>query len=113
MVPLTKHLAGYNRKTFASDANAGLVVGMVTIPQAIAYALLAGVPPEAGLYACLLPMILYSLFGSSKHLVVGPVAIAALLIGFKSKHEAASRPPRRQKNDPFRRRAPSPLPPAP
>ena len=80
MVPLTKHLEGYNRQTFASDANAGLVVGMVTIPQAIAYALLAGVPPEAGLYACLLPMILYSLFGSSKHLVVGPVAIAALLI---------------------------------
>ena len=80
MVPLTKHLKGYNRQTFASDANAGLVVGMVTIPQAIAYALLAGVPPEAGLYACLLPMILYSLFGSSKHLVVGPVAIAALLI---------------------------------
>ncbi len=80
MIPLTKHLAGYNRQTFASDANAGLVVGMVTIPQAIAYALLAGVPPEAGLYACLLPMLLYSLFGSSKHLVVGPVAIAALLI---------------------------------
>ena len=80
MVPLTKHLAGYSRQTFANDATAGLVVGMVTIPQAIAYALLAGVPPEAGLYACLLPMILYSVFGSSEHLVVGPVAIAALLI---------------------------------
>jgi len=80
VVPLTKHLAGYSRQTFANDATAGLVVGMVTIPQAIAYALLAGVPPEAGLYACLLPMILYSVFGSSEHLVVGPVAIAALLI---------------------------------
>ena len=53
---------------------------MVTIPQAIAYAFLAGVPAEAGLYACLLPMILYALLGSSPHLVVGPVAIAALMI---------------------------------
>ena len=62
------------------DTVAGLVVGMVTIPQAIAYALLAGVPAQAGLYACLLPMILYALLGSSKHLVVGPVAIAAVMI---------------------------------
>ena len=80
MIPLKKHLVGYNSNTFLQDAVAGLVVGMVTIPQAIAYALLAGVPAQAGLYACLLPMILYALLGSSKHLVVGPVAIAAVMI---------------------------------
>ena len=48
--------------------------------QAIAYAYLAGLPPQAGLYACLLPMLIYGVFGSSKHLVVGPVAVAALLV---------------------------------
>jgi len=80
VIPLKKHLVGYNSNTFLQDAVAGLVVGMVTIPQAIAYALLAGVPAQAGLYACLLPMILYALLGSSKHLVVGPVAIAAVMI---------------------------------
>lgn len=80
MIPLQKHLIGYTPQTLIPDALAGLVVGMVTIPQAIAYALLAGVPPEAGLYACLLPMVLYAATGSSKHLVVGPVAIAALMI---------------------------------
>ena len=80
MIPLQKHLTGYTPQHLIPDALAGLVVGMVTIPQAIAYALLAGVPPEAGLYACLLPMVLYAGTGSSKHLVVGPVAIAALMI---------------------------------
>jgi SulP family sulfate permease len=53
---------------------------MVTIPQAIAYAFLAGVPPQSGLYACLVPMVLYAIFGSSKQLVVGPVAVAALMV---------------------------------
>ena len=80
MIPLKKHLLGYNSQILMQDTVAGLVVGMVTIPQAIAYALLAGVPAQAGLYACLLPMILYALLGSSKHLVVGPVAIAAVMI---------------------------------
>ncbi len=79
-LPLADTLAHYSRDDFSHDAIAGIVVGIVTIPQAIAYAYLAGLPPQAGLYACLLPMILYSIFGSSKHLVVGPVAIAALLV---------------------------------
>ena len=53
---------------------------MVTVPQAVAYAYLAGLPPQAGLYACLLPMLIYACLGSSRHLVVGPVAVAALLV---------------------------------
>lgn len=79
-VPLVPTLTHYQRDDLGHDLTAGLVVGMVTIPQAVAYAFLAGVPPEAGLYACLVPMLLYALFGSSKQLVVGPVAVAALMV---------------------------------
>jgi len=55
-------------------------VGVITIPQGIAYAFLAGLPPEAGLYASLAPMVIYAVLGSSRHLVVGPVAVAALMV---------------------------------
>ena len=80
VVPLVGIIGDYQRSDFGHDVMAGLIVGMVTIPQAVAYALLAGVPPQSGLYACLLPMVIYAVFGSSKQLVVGPVAIAALLV---------------------------------
>ena len=79
-VPLVPILQAYKREDFNHDLVAGLVVGMVTIPQAVAYAFLAGVPPQAGLYACLAPMVLYAIFGSSRQLVVGPVAVAALMV---------------------------------
>ncbi len=79
-IPLVPTLRNYQREDFSHDLVAGLVVGVITIPQAVAYAFLAGVPPEAGLYACLVPMLLYSVFGSSRQLVVGPVAIAALMV---------------------------------
>jgi sulfate permease, SulP family len=77
LIPILQH---YKKDDFSHDLIAGLIVGMVTIPQAVAYAFLAGVPPEAGLYACLVPMVLYALFGSSRQMVVGPVAVAALLV---------------------------------
>jgi len=79
-VPLAPTLRAYQREDFHHDVVAGLIVGMVTVPQAIAYAFLAGVPPQAGLYACLVPMLLYAVFGSSQQLVVGPVAVAALMV---------------------------------
>jgi SulP family sulfate permease len=79
-VPLAPALKTYTREDFNHDLVAGLIVGMVTIPQAVAYAFLAGVPPQAGLYACLVPMVLYAIFGSSNQLVVGPVAVAALMV---------------------------------
>ena len=79
-IPLIPLLANYDRRDFSHDLGAGLAVGVVTIPQAIAYAFLAGVPPEAGLYACLMPMVLYAIFGSSRQLVVGPVAVSALMV---------------------------------
>ena len=77
LIPILQH---YKKDDFGHDLVAGLIVGMVTIPQAVAYAFLAGVPPEAGLYACLVPMVLYALFGSSRQMVVGPVAVAALMV---------------------------------
>ncbi|MGH8808538.1 MAG: SulP family inorganic anion transporter, partial [Noviherbaspirillum sp.] len=62
------------------DAWAGLTVGMVLVPQAVAYATLAGMPPQTGLYAALLPAIIGILWGSSGLLAVGPVALTSLLI---------------------------------
>ena len=70
----------YRRDDLPHDLIAGCVLGVVTVPQAIAYAFLAGLPAQAGLYACLLPMVLYAVFGSSRQLVVGPVAVAALMV---------------------------------
>ena len=79
-LPLLGILRRYQRDDFSHDLVAGLVVGVVTVPQAIAYAFLAGLPPQAGLYACLAPMVIYAVLGSSRHLVVGPVAVAALMV---------------------------------
>ncbi|MFP6834995.1 MAG: sulfate permease [Pseudomonadales bacterium] len=79
-IPILGVITHYRRSDFGHDLAAGLVVGVITIPQAIAYAFLAGLPPQAGLYACLAPMVIYAVLGSSRQLVVGPVAIAALMV---------------------------------
>ncbi len=79
-IPIIDVIRDYERADFHHDLVAGLVVGMITVPQAIAYAFLAGLPPEAGLYACLAPMVIYAMLGSSRQMVVGPVAVAALMV---------------------------------
>lgn len=79
-LPIIDVVRSYRRQDFPHDLVAGLTLGVVTIPQAIAYAFLAGLPAQAGLYACLAPMVIYALLGSSRQLVVGPVAIAALMV---------------------------------
>jgi sulfate permease, SulP family len=79
-LPIVPVLRDYRREDFSYDLVAGVVMGVITVPQGIAYAFLAGLPPEAGLYASLVPMVFYALLGSSKHLVVGPVAITALMV---------------------------------
>ncbi|MBU1295066.1 MAG: sulfate permease, partial [Gammaproteobacteria bacterium] len=61
------------------DATAAFIVTMLLIPQSLAYAMLAGVPPEVGLYSSILPLVLYALFGTSTSLSVGPVAVASLM----------------------------------
>ncbi|TDJ29514.1 MAG: sodium-independent anion transporter, partial [Gammaproteobacteria bacterium] len=79
-VPILDVIKHYRREDFPHDLVAGIVVGVITVPQAVAYAFLAGLPAQAGLYACLAPMVIYAILGSSKQLVVGPVAIAALMV---------------------------------
>ena len=79
-VPIAVTLRSYRREDFGHDLVAGLVLGVVTVPQAVAYAFLAGLPAQAGLYACLAPMAIHAVLGSSRQLVVGPVAIAALMV---------------------------------
>ena len=83
-------LRSYRREDVPHDLIAGLVLGVVTIPQAIAYAFLAGLPAQAGLYACLAPMVIYAVLGSSRQLVVGPVAIAALMVAATVGEHAAA-----------------------
>jgi len=78
--PLIASLKEYKRSSFNSDIIAGLTVGIILIPQALAYALLAGVPPIYGLYSALIPMLIYALLGSSYYLSIGPVAITAILM---------------------------------
>ena len=69
----------YNREMATSDLVAAVIVTIMLIPQSLAYALLAGLPPEVGLYASILPLIAYALFGTSRALAVGPVAVVSLL----------------------------------
>lgn len=69
----------YDRSAFSNDLIAALIVTIMLIPQSLAYALLAGLPPEAGIYASIAPIILYAIFGTSRALAVGPVAVVSLL----------------------------------
>ncbi|UJW87314.1 SulP family inorganic anion transporter [Devosia sp. SL43] len=69
----------YNRQTLTSDLVAAVIVTIMLIPQSLAYALLAGLPPEVGLYASVLPLVAYAIFGTSSALAVGPVAVVSLM----------------------------------
>lgn len=69
----------YNRASFTNDLTAAVIVTIMLIPQSLAYAMLAGLPPQMGLYASILPITLYAVFGTSRSLAVGPVAVVSLL----------------------------------
>ncbi|MEO1149666.1 MAG: sulfate permease [Pseudomonadota bacterium] len=69
----------YNADTLTNDLVAAVIVTIMLIPQSLAYALLAGLPPQIGLYASILPLVVYAVFGTSKTLAVGPVAILSLM----------------------------------
>jgi len=69
----------YDASAFSNDLVAAVIVTIMLIPQSLAYALLAGLPPEAGIYASIVPIILYAIFGTSRALAVGPVAVVSLL----------------------------------
>ncbi|KHF40552.1 SulP family inorganic anion transporter [Halalkalibacter okhensis] len=72
--------AHYNQQLFTKDLLAGITLFVMLIPQGMAYAMLAGLPPVMGLYAATIPLFIYALFASSKHLSIGPVAITSLLV---------------------------------
>ncbi|MES2317460.1 MAG: sulfate permease [Pseudomonadota bacterium] len=74
-------LRQYRRSMLAGDISAGIVVAMMMVPQGMAYALVAGLPPVVGLYASIVPPLLYALFGSSMTQSVGPMAITSLMTG--------------------------------
>lgn len=79
-VPAIDWVRNYRREDLNGDIIAGITVAMMLIPQAMSYALLAGLPPYIGLYASVLPLIVYAVFGTSRQLAVGPVAMVALLV---------------------------------
>jgi len=78
-VPAVAWLRHYSRANFVNDGLAAVIVTIMLIPQSLAYAFLAGLPAEMGLYASIFPLIAYALFGSSRTLSVGPVAVASLM----------------------------------
>lgn len=77
--PILSWSKTYSRNDAAQDGLAAVIVTIMLIPQSLAYAMLAGMPPEAGLYASILPIIAYAIFGSSRVLAVGPVAVVSLM----------------------------------
>lgn len=77
--PILEWGRSYNGEVLTSDLMAAVIVTIMLIPQSLAYALLAGLPPVVGLYASILPLILYAVFGTSRTLAVGPVAVISLM----------------------------------
>ncbi|MDT8862209.1 solute carrier family 26 protein [Alkalihalobacillus sp. MEB130] len=79
-IPALEWIPNYQRTDLRGDMSAGLIVAVMLIPQGMAYAMLAGLPPVIGLYASTIPIIVYALFGTSRQLAVGPVAMDSLLV---------------------------------
>ena len=78
-IPILNWLPSYKKEWLKGDLGAGLTVGVMLIPQGMAYASIAGLPAVYGLYASIVPIIIYALFGTSRQLAVGPVAMVSLL----------------------------------
>jgi len=80
IIPAIEWVRDYRSDHFKEDLSAGLIVSILLVPQGMAYAMLAGLPPVMGLYASTFPLIAYALLGSSRHLSIGPVAMLSLLV---------------------------------
>ncbi|WP_368505987.1 SulP family inorganic anion transporter [Alkalihalophilus sp. As8PL] len=80
LFPGLEWMLTYQKHDLRGDLSAGLIVAIMLIPQGMAYAMLAGLPPVIGLYASTIPLLIYALFGSSRQLAVGPVAMVSLLV---------------------------------
>ncbi|MDH3775192.1 MAG: SulP family inorganic anion transporter, partial [Deltaproteobacteria bacterium] len=79
-VPFLSWIRTYNRRHIKADLVAGLTVAVVAVPQSMAYALIAGLPVQYGLYASIVPAIIGSLWGSSAHLITGPTTATSLVV---------------------------------
>ena len=79
-LPFLDWLPRYNKTLFGKDLVAGITVGIILIPQGMAYAMIAGLPPVYGLYASLFPILIYAFLGTSRQIAVGPVAMDSLLV---------------------------------
>ncbi|MEX1212533.1 MAG: solute carrier family 26 protein [Balneolaceae bacterium] len=79
-IPIVETLRTYRSELFRRDVMAGLTVAVMLIPQGMAYAVLAGMPPVYGLYASVVPLLIYAVLGTSRQLAVGPVAMVSLLV---------------------------------
>ncbi|SDE62408.1 SulP family inorganic anion transporter [Cellulophaga baltica] len=79
-IPILKWLPTYDKRNLSKDLIAGLTVGIILVPQGMAYAMIAGLPPVFGLYAALFPVLMYMVFGTSRQVSVGPVAMDSLLV---------------------------------
>lgn len=80
ILPIIDWLGKYQKKWLKGDLMAGLTMGVMLIPQGMAYAMIAGLPPVYGLYTALVPIVLYALFGTARQLAVGPVAMDSLFV---------------------------------
>ena len=80
VIPILEWLPNYNKSLFKGDLVAGITVGIILIPQGIAYVLIAGLPPIYGLYCALMPQVMYAIFGSSRQVAIGPVAMDSLIV---------------------------------
>lgn len=80
IIPILDWLPNYNFSRFRGDFIAGITVAIILIPQGIAYALIAGLPPIYGLYCALAPQVMYAIFGSSRQVAIGPVAMDSLIV---------------------------------
>ena len=80
LFPIFEWLPNYQKKNLKGDITAGITVGIMLIPQGMAYAMLAGLPPIYGLYAAIVPQFIYAIMGTSRQLAVGPVALDSLLV---------------------------------
>jgi len=92
-LPILDWGAEYSRQTLVGDLVAAAIVSIMLIPQSLAYALLVGVPPQVGLYASMAPLVLYAIFGTSRALAVGPVAMASLMTAAAAGQVAAQGTP--------------------
>ena len=89
-IPILQWLPHYKRSWLKNDLFAGMTIGVILIPQGIAYAIIAGLPPIYGLYTAMIPQIVYAILGTSRQLAVGPAAMDSLIVAATAENDHSS-----------------------